>query len=504
VIPLQYRLRESIRLEPATAGNWRVICESPLSVLTVNEAAARLLKRARHAASVADLATGFSMAEDRVFSLCEHFRRRGILEVGRTPGDPAFSPTVTVIVPTLERAGDLDDCLRALAGLDYPADQFELIVVDDGSADAAAIAGLAGCHGARLLVNDHNQGPSYSRNRAAGEATGDILAFVDSDCVASAQWLRELVAYLAWDRVGAVGGRTTGYYTESSLDRYEAVASPLDMGRHLRLESRGSDTFYVPTCNLLVRRSVYLALDGLREDLRMGEDVDFCWRLRARGDYLVYAPEGIVRHKHRNTLVPMLRRRAGYGSSEAGLYALHPDKRKRLPLEPAPLATVALLSAAAIGRRPHLLAACLVPALLDAARRTQHLRENEIDVPARRVLLSVARGHLSMLYFAYFHVVRYYLGPLAAAGVVSRAPRRFAALAALYAGTVDYVTKRPRLGYLSYLGYYLAEHAAYQAGVFAGCVRAGTFRSYRLAIEQDRAAPLPTVPSPARSRIRCR
>lgn len=486
MIPLQYRLRESVRLESAATGNWRVICESPLSVLTVNEAAARLLKRARHGASVADLAVGFSMAEERVFALCEHFRRRGILEVGRAPGDPSFAPTVTVIVPTLDRAGDLDDCLAALAGLDYLRDRLELMVVDDGSADPAAIARVAARHGARPLVNDCNQGQSYSRNRAAGEATGEILAFIDSDCVASAEWLRELVAYFAWDRIGAVGGRTTGYYTESPLDRYEAVASPLDMGRHLRLQAQGSDTFYVPTCNLLVRRSVYQALGGLREDLRMGEDVDFCWRLRSQGHYLVYAPEGIVRHKHRDTLLPMLRRRAGYGSSEAGLYALHPDKRKRFPWEPAPLATVALLSAAVIGRRPGLLAACLAPVLWDAARRTKHLRENDVELPAQRVLLSVARGHLSMLYFVYFHVVRYYLGPLAAAGLVSRGPRRFAALAALYAGTVDYVTKRPRLGYLSYLGHYAAEHAAYQVGVIAGCVRAGTFRSYRLAIERDR------------------
>lgn len=487
MIPLQYRLRAPVRLEAATDGNWRVICESPLSVLTINEAAARLLKRASHGASVADLAAGFAMAEERVFALCEHFRSRGILEVGRTPVDPAFAPSVTVIVPTLDRAGDLDECLVALAGLDYPRDRLELIVVDDGSADVAAIAGVAGRHGARLLVNGDNQGPSYSRNRAAGEAAGEILAFIDSDCVASAAWLRELVAYFAWDRVGAVGGRTGGYYTESPLDRYEAVASPLDMGRHLRLEARGSDTFYVPTCNLLVRRSVYRALGGLREDLRMGEDVDFCWRLRAQSHYLVYAPEGIVRHKHRNTLIPMLRRRAGYGRSEAVLYALHPDKRKRFPWEPAPLATVALLSAAVIGRQPRLLAACLAPALWDAARRTQHLRESEVDLSAQRVLLSVARGHLSMLYFVYFHVVRYYLGPLAAAGVLSRGLRRFAALAAMYAGSVDYVTKRPRLGYLSYLGYYAAEHTAYQVGVIAGCLRAGTFRSYRLAIERDRS-----------------
>ena len=61
--------------------------------------------------------------------------------------------------------------------------------------------------------------------------------------------------------------------------------------------------------------------------------------------------------------------------------------------------------------------------------------------------------------------------------------RLLTAIALLYSAAVDYATKRPRLGYPTYLGYYLAEHTAYQAGVIAGCVRARTFRSYLPAIQ---------------------
>ncbi len=250
------------------------------------------------------------------------------------------------------------------------------------------MAVVADQHGARLLVNDENRGPAYSRNRAAAEARGDILAFIDSDCVPTGSWLRDLTPYFAWDKVGAVGGRTLGYYTESLLDRYEEVSSPLDMGRHLMMRGRGSDTFYVPTCNVLVRRSTYEEVGGLRADLRVGEDVDFCWRLRAAGHYLVYAPEGIVRHKHRDRLSTMLRRRAQYGTSEALLHGLHPDKRKRFPLSPAPLATVALASAALIKRDPRLLPLCLAPPLWEGRRRRARLRQ------ARSA--SVRRAHLEL------------------------------------------------------------------------------------------------------------
>ena len=148
------------------------------------------------------------MDEERVFALCEHLRSRGILDVRRPPDDGRYRPAVTVIIPTRDRAGDLDECLGALERVEYPRELLEVIVVDDGSADRAAVAEVVARRGCRLLSNERNRGPAYSRNRASREAAGEILAFIDSDCVADPRWLRELVPYFAWDRVGAVGGRT--------------------------------------------------------------------------------------------------------------------------------------------------------------------------------------------------------------------------------------------------------------------------------------------------------
>jgi len=478
MIPLEYLLRDEVRLEPAAGDAWRLICESPLTVLTVNSAAARLLESARRGITVSALSTAGNMDEERVFAFCERLRSLGILDVRRASVDPGFAPRVTVIVPTRDRATELDECLGALGRLDYPRDRAEVIVVDDGSDDPGAVARTVARHGRRLIVNHQNRGPSYSRNRAAREATGEILAFIDSDCVAGPSWLRELTPYFSWARVGAVGGRTVGYFDESNLDRYEEAASPLDMGKHLVVEAQGPSTFYVPTCNLLVRRSTYEEMGGLREDLLVGEDVDLCWRLRGGGAYLVYAPEGVVRHKHRAHLMAMLRRRAEYGTSEAPLHALHPDKRKRFTVAPAPLATAALLSMALLLRDPRLLGASAVPSLWDGARRSSRLRRAGITMPVRTVWTSTLRGHLSALYFVYFHLVRYYLGPLAAAGLFAPGARWLGAAAVLYAAGVDYGTRRPRMSYPVYLGFYVAEHMAYQTGVIEGCVKAGTFRSY--------------------------
>jgi mycofactocin system glycosyltransferase len=491
VIPLEYRLREPVRLESVDGRTWRVICEEPLSVLTVNAAAARLLRRARHGATVAEMAEGLAVSAERLFELCEYFRGRGILQVRRAAAggeSPAPCPSVTVIIPVLDRAEELGDCLAALVSLDYPSDRLDVVVIDDGSRDGAAVSRVAGRYGARLLINDRNRGPSFSRNRAARTSAAEILAFVDSDCVPDRSWLRDLVPYLAWDRVGAVGGRTIGYYTESSLDRYEEVSSPLDMGRHFTIKGRGADSFYLPTCNLLVRRSIYEGVGGLREDLRVGEDVDLCWRLRSTGSYLVYAPEAIVRHKHRDSLGALLRRRAQYGTSEATLHRLHPGKRKRFPVAPASLGTVALVSVALVALEPRLLPLSLGPSLWDGMRRTSRLRRQGIDLPSGKVWSSVLRGHLSMLYFVYFHLTRYYLGPLTLGGAAAPGLWALEVAAVFYSAAVDYSTRRPRLTFLAFLAYYVAEHAAYQTGVVAGCVRSRSFRSY-LPVFEPRGLP---------------
>ena len=90
-----------------------------------------------------------------------------------------------------------------------------------------------------------------------------------------------------------------------------------------------------------------------------------------------------------------------------------------------------------------------------------------------------------MLYFAYFHLTRYYLGPLTLGGAAAPGLWALETAAVLYSAGVDYSTKHPRMSFPAYLAYYLAEHAAYQAGVAAGCLRARSFRSYLPVFERQ-------------------
>ena len=96
-------------------------------------------------------------------------------------------PFVSVVVPHLNQPGPLAACLEALARQSYPREAFEVIVADNGS-EASPADIVARLEGARLVV-EPSPGPGPARNRGVAESRGEILAFVDSDCVADRGWL---------------------------------------------------------------------------------------------------------------------------------------------------------------------------------------------------------------------------------------------------------------------------------------------------------------------------
>lgn len=483
-IPLSYRLRGGVRVVE-TGEERTAVSELPLAVLRVNESAARLLELTRGGRRVAELAAALSADQEQIVRVCEHFRGRGMLDVEFAAPEGAggrHRPSVSVIIPTKDRAAELEDCLAALSAVDYRREDLEVIVVDDGSRDETPE--VAGRHPCVYLANDRNRGQSYSRNAGARIASGELLAFIDSDCVASPEWLRELVPFFAWPALAAVGGYVAGHYDESRLDRYEQVASSLNMGDRLLLMGDDHSMSYVPTCNLLVRKEAYLAVGGLREDLRVGEDVDLCWRLRAAGRPIIYTPTGTVRHRHRNTMRGMLGRRAAYGTSEAVLHALHPEKRKTMPIRLLPALTTVCLGVAVAALQPRLLPVCLMLVAGDGLRGTLRLSRRGVPIRWSRVWLATARVHLSVLYSVSFHLVRYYLVPVAAAGLVWPGFLLVAVAALGYVTAVDYRVKLPRLHFPVFLCFSLAEHTAYQVGVAVGCVRMRSFRSYRVALSR--------------------
>ena len=230
---------------------------------------------------------------------------------------PAEKPAVTVVVPVRDRHAELTRCLAGLIG--GP----RVIVVDDGSRDPDAIQRVAAVAGASVVRRPVNGGPAAARNTGLAAAQTPLVAFLDSDCVPGRGWLDELLPHFADPAVGAVAPRIVPHEPGRTwLARYEGASSTLDMGHRPSIVRPGSRVPYVPGAALVVRTEA--AGTGFAEDMQVGEDVDFVWRLGASGWRVRYEPAATMGHQHRVRLREWFARRKDYGTSAAALELRHP------------------------------------------------------------------------------------------------------------------------------------------------------------------------------------
>ena len=231
--------------------------------------------------------------------------------------DAAGRPEVTVVIPVRDRHAELARCLAGLS------DVQRVIVVDDGSRDPAAIRSAAAATGAQVVSRPVNGGPAAARNTGLAAAQTPLVAFLDSDCVPEPGWLDALLPHFADPAVGAVAPRIVPHEAGRTwLARYEGASSTLDMGQRPSIVRPGSRVPYVPGAALVVRKEA--AGTGFAEDMRVGEDVDFVWRLGASGWRVRYEPAAAMGHQHRVRLREWFARRKDYGTSAAALELRHP------------------------------------------------------------------------------------------------------------------------------------------------------------------------------------
>jgi mycofactocin glycosyltransferase len=384
------------------------------------------------------------------------------------PRPPTAPPPAgaTVVIPVRDRAAGLDRCLAALG------DRYPVIVVDDGSHDPAAVARVCARHGARLRRRRSPGGAGQARNDGLALVTTPLVAFIDSDCAADPGWITQLAAHFADPLVGAVAPRVRPMTGGNAVGRYLDARGPIDMGGSEAQVAPLTRLAFVPTAALLVRRAAAGA--GFDPDLRYGEDVDLIWRMIAAGWRVRYDPAAEVRHAEPGRWRRVLARRFRYGRSAAPLARRHPGLVPPLVLQAWPAAVVAGL----LARRPVIALAAYAAGTGQLARRLRGW-----GVPARDLPGPMAASVLHAWLGAGRWSAQYAL-PAVGAGLAwpgrrrgrgggrgSRAGRRLA-LAALLAGApaAAWLRARPRLDPVRFTLAYLADEAAYGAGVYRGAL----------------------------------
>ena len=374
---------------------------------------------------------------------------------------------VSVVVPVRDRPLELARLLAALpAGL-------EVLVVDDGSRDPAAIAAVVHRAGAHLLVHPHNRGPAAARNTGLARARTAYVAFVDSDVVPTDGWLARLRRHFEDPAVGAVAPRVRALHdrpTDGSwIERYEAARSSLDLGPAPAVVLPHSRVSYLPSATLVVRREAVPG--GFDERLQVAEDVDAVWRWCAEGWRVRYEPEAVVRHDHRTDPSAWLRRRAFYGTGAALLAERHGSAVAPMVLTPW---TAALTVAALAQRRWSLPLATLVGgvAVASTARRL-----GSAEQPVRTAATVHLIGAVATAHQASAALTRHYWPVAVPAAVVSRRARRALVAAAVVQGLLDHRRTRPALDPVRYVVALRLDDLAYGAGLWTGAVRARSARA---------------------------
>jgi glycosyltransferase involved in cell wall biosynthesis len=199
----------------------------------------------------------------------------------------------SVIVAARDARQTLPRTLAGLAAQELE-EQFEVIVVDNGSRDDTAALAERSDVVARVIRRERGEGPGAARNAGAAASAGEVLVFLDADCRPAPGWLAGGIA--------AVG--------EHDLVQGEVLPDPgAELGPFDRTLSVGRAQGLFESANLFVRRELFERIGGFAAGLEagdargsadrppFGEDVVFGWRARRAGARTGFSGRALVYHE---------------------------------------------------------------------------------------------------------------------------------------------------------------------------------------------------------------
>lgn len=229
-------------------------------------------------------------------------------------------PRVSVVVPALNARATIGACLAALERQTMPRQQYEVMVVDDGSRDGTA--DLARAQGARVVRLEHTSGPGAARNAGIRAARGALVVFTDSDCEPCEDFLEQLVQPLEDD---PVVGATKGTY----LTRQRPLVArfvQLEYEERYRHTRRHRWIDFVDTYAACFRREDLLRVGGFDTRLRQCQDQELSFRMAAAGIKIRFVDNARTYHRHADRVSVYLRKKYRIARWKVDVLRQHPQK----------------------------------------------------------------------------------------------------------------------------------------------------------------------------------
>lgn len=268
------------------------------------------------------------------------------------------NPRFSIIIPAYNAEKTLSACLESLADQSVAKEDYEIIVVDDGSTDGTAK--IAKKFDVKYIFQT-NQGPAAARNKGAGAAAAQIILFTDADCVPDHNWIREMVSPFGDREIVGVKG---AYKTRQT--KLAARFAQAEFEDRYDLLQKSPSIDMIDTYSAAYKKDIFLSIGGFDESFPVAnnEDTDLSYRLSASGHKLVFNPVAFVYHTHPDSFLKYLKLKFRRGYWRMVVYRRYPDKAVKDSYTPAVIKIQTMLMALSMPLFP--LSWC-VPALLYAA-----------------------------------------------------------------------------------------------------------------------------------------
>ena len=221
-------------------------------------------------------------------------------------------PSVSVIVPAYNAEKNIATLIESLLDLDYPKELLEILIIDNNSNDRTKE--IIKQYPVKLLEEKNIQSSYAARNCGIRNTKSEILAFIDSDCIATPQWVKEGVKKLVSESADLVGGKVEFFYSE-----YKTSAELYDSITHMQIESDIKDRNVAKTANLFVESYLFDKIGMFPDQVKSGGDVQWTSNATRNGFSLVYAPKAVVKHPARS-LKPLIKKRYRIGKGVAQIW----------------------------------------------------------------------------------------------------------------------------------------------------------------------------------------
>ncbi|HEA65663.1 MAG TPA: glycosyltransferase [Desulfobacterales bacterium] len=207
-----------------------------------------------------------------------------------------MSPFISVIVPA-SRTDTLKQTIEGLSNQSIPKDCYEIIVIIPSKLNFEKLQ----LSRVQVVKTKKLYPPGKMRNLGAQRATGDILCFIDDDCIPSQEWIEIITEKFHKNKdVGAVGCRVIGI---ENTFWYRCA----DYALFSRYQYNTPFFGHLGSAAIAIRKKAFLSVIGFQETLLASEDWDLSLKLTKKGWLCLFNPNAEVKHNHqRDGLVSII------------------------------------------------------------------------------------------------------------------------------------------------------------------------------------------------------